>query len=150
MGKQQDGVEWDVLGVFFFFKQKTAYEIYQCDWSSDVCSSDLGRAVIGRLFAASASQEEIVGACDQEVGLIRIAVGERNCDCMVWSLLRHVWQDWQSPLLIQNSTRRILHFNVTARSPGGLDENGPASSRKRGHIQRLNQPNPPSHGKVSS
>ena len=29
------------LVVFFFFKQKTAYEIYQCDWSSDVCSSDL-------------------------------------------------------------------------------------------------------------
>ena len=27
----------------FFFKQKTAYEIYQCDWSSDVCSSDLMR-----------------------------------------------------------------------------------------------------------
>ena len=25
----------------FFFKQKTAYEIYKCDWSSDVCSSDL-------------------------------------------------------------------------------------------------------------
>ena len=29
--------------MFFFFKQKTAYEIYQCDWSSDVCSSDLYR-----------------------------------------------------------------------------------------------------------
>ena len=28
----------------FFFKQKTAYEIYQCDWSSDVCSSDLSIA----------------------------------------------------------------------------------------------------------
>src|SRR5881397_525905 len=26
---------------FFFFKQKTAYEMAQCDWSSDVCSSDL-------------------------------------------------------------------------------------------------------------
>ena len=25
----------------FFFKQKTAYEIKECDWSSDVCSSDL-------------------------------------------------------------------------------------------------------------
>ena len=24
-----------------FFKQKTAYEIRNCDWSSDVCSSDL-------------------------------------------------------------------------------------------------------------
>ena len=29
------------LFVFFFFKQKTAYEILTCDWSSDVCSSDL-------------------------------------------------------------------------------------------------------------
>src|SRR5216117_4182619 len=27
---------------FFFFKQKTAYEIRKGDWSSDVCSSDLG------------------------------------------------------------------------------------------------------------
>src|SRR5213594_3062574 len=26
---------------FFFFKQKTAYEISVRDWSSDVCSSDL-------------------------------------------------------------------------------------------------------------
>src|SRR5213595_3759104 len=29
-------------GFFFFFKQKTAYEITEGDWSSDVCSSDLG------------------------------------------------------------------------------------------------------------
>ena len=28
----------------FFFKQKTAYEIGTGDWSSDVCSSDLGPA----------------------------------------------------------------------------------------------------------
>src|SRR3546814_4072845 len=26
---------------FFFFKQKTAYEMRMSDWSSDVCSSDL-------------------------------------------------------------------------------------------------------------
>ena len=31
----------------FFFKQKTAYEIYQCDWSSDVCSSDLEQVPAG-------------------------------------------------------------------------------------------------------
>ncbi len=30
-----------VIIYFFFFKQKTAYEIKECDWSSDVCSSDL-------------------------------------------------------------------------------------------------------------
>src|SRR5213075_3440558 len=29
------------LSLFFFFKQKTAYEITRRDWSSDVCSSDL-------------------------------------------------------------------------------------------------------------
>src|SRR5213596_2824983 len=29
------------MKFFFFFKQKTAYEIRPCDWSSDVCSSDL-------------------------------------------------------------------------------------------------------------
>src|SRR3546814_8636223 len=30
-----------VFFVFFFFKQKTAYEMRISDWSSDVCSSDL-------------------------------------------------------------------------------------------------------------
>ena len=30
-----------IFVLFFFFKQKTAYEIGTGDWSSDVCSSDL-------------------------------------------------------------------------------------------------------------
>src|SRR3546814_16815820 len=35
--------------VYFFFKQKTAYEMRISDWSSDVCSSDLrGRAASRR------------------------------------------------------------------------------------------------------
>src|SRR3546814_6349583 len=33
-----------VFDGFFFFKHKTAYEMRISDWSSDVCSSDLGRA----------------------------------------------------------------------------------------------------------
>src|SRR3546814_6940619 len=32
------------LSLFFFCKQKTAYEMRISDWSSDVCSSDLLRA----------------------------------------------------------------------------------------------------------
>src|SRR3546814_2642888 len=31
---------------FFFFKQKTAYEMRISDWSSDVCSSDLYKEAI--------------------------------------------------------------------------------------------------------
>src|SRR3546814_1257083 len=30
-----------IIICFFFFKQKTAYEMRISDWSSDVCSSDL-------------------------------------------------------------------------------------------------------------
>ena len=37
----REKLKWVDL-CFFFFKQKTAYEIVSRDWSSDVCSSDLG------------------------------------------------------------------------------------------------------------
>src|SRR3546814_4880586 len=37
-----------ILKFFFFFKQKTAYEMRISDWSSDVCSSDLGRTPLER------------------------------------------------------------------------------------------------------
>src|SRR3546814_1309396 len=33
---------------FFFFKQKTAYEMRISDWSSDVCSSDLSLMILAR------------------------------------------------------------------------------------------------------
>src|ERR1043165_10010239 len=49
---------------FFFFKQKTAYEIRPRDWSSDVCSSDLHRH-------DAALREQIVE--DGEDGLLRLA-----------------------------------------------------------------------------
>src|SRR3546814_14999802 len=34
-------VNYLIYDIFFFFKQKTAYEMRISDWSSDVCSSDL-------------------------------------------------------------------------------------------------------------
>src|SRR3546814_4125496 len=37
------------IAVFFFFKQKTAYEMRISDWSSDVCSSDLRELALRRL-----------------------------------------------------------------------------------------------------
>src|SRR3546814_3763103 len=48
--------------VFFFFKQKTAYEMRISDWSSDVCSSDLA-ARMGLVIgpgALEAGQEAVV------------------------------------------------------------------------------------------
>src|SRR3546814_17890881 len=40
--------------MFFFFKQKTAYEMRISDWSSDVCSSDLADFLPGQLELARA------------------------------------------------------------------------------------------------
>src|SRR3546814_5277337 len=40
---------------FFFFKQKTAYEMRISDWSSDVCSSDLRRAIAREIAPAPLS-----------------------------------------------------------------------------------------------
>src|SRR3546814_4438673 len=48
--------------MFFFFKQKTAYEMRISDWSSDVCSSDLHEIVpdetqIQRLLAHAVAHQ---------------------------------------------------------------------------------------------
>ena len=45
------------LFFFFFFKQKTAYEIGTGDWSSDVCSSDLPNAEDNVAFTVKLSTE---------------------------------------------------------------------------------------------
>src|SRR3546814_8940608 len=55
---------------FFFFKQKTAYEMRISDWSSDVCSSDLyidgfnraDPAGVAALYADDATVEDPVGS----------------------------------------------------------------------------------------
>src|SRR3546814_20117412 len=44
------------MSVFFFFKQKTAYEMRISDWSSDVCSSDLASSRVIAPFGHSGSQ----------------------------------------------------------------------------------------------
>src|SRR3546814_16018879 len=49
---------YDVLILFCFFKQKTAYEMRISDWSSDVCASDLAaqRRATGRGRARPSSR----------------------------------------------------------------------------------------------
>src|SRR3546814_5811327 len=46
---------------FFFFKQKTAYEMRISDWSSDVCSSDLFAIVGDALDRAFLGHQAAVG-----------------------------------------------------------------------------------------
>src|SRR3546814_11712184 len=67
--------------MFFFFKQKTAYEMRISDWSSDVCSSDLqvraGFQVIGmdlRDHVRARQRQQVVVAL-QVVALARAVAG---------------------------------------------------------------------------
>src|SRR3546814_15859494 len=60
-----------LLMLFFFFKQKTAYEMRISDWSSDVCSSDLARA------------GERQGAAFDDLGIARlVAVAHHHDDAL--------------------------------------------------------------------
>src|SRR3546814_12397042 len=63
--------------MFFFFKQKTAYEMRISDWSSDVCSSDLLAAnQAQRLARYLAALRQINGAPPLTLGLQNGSVPE--------------------------------------------------------------------------
>src|SRR3546814_6251400 len=72
-------LEMIVLGVvylcFFFFKQKTAYEMRISDWSSDVCSSDLlfGGRGIDQVSEAMRSRGIELVISDSEAWTHRVA-----------------------------------------------------------------------------
>src|SRR3546814_5267032 len=72
--------------MFFFFKQKTAYEMRISDWSSDVCSSDLPER---RIAARAAAARDVIGALrrlGQRKELLRLVPGaldQRRVDAMI-------------------------------------------------------------------
>src|SRR3546814_11743874 len=67
--------------IFFFFKQKTAYEMRISDWSSDVCSSDL--TDLGDLVFANFVRHRVAMPFDLIAAFLQstraaIAPGERH------------------------------------------------------------------------
>src|SRR3546814_13688868 len=57
-----------MFSYFFFFKQKTAYEMRISDWSSDVCSSDLQVELLaapdrggGEVFVHAGLEFDVIG-----------------------------------------------------------------------------------------
>src|SRR3546814_1626381 len=48
-----------LLYTFFFFKQKTAYEMRISDWSSDVCSSDLAAGGVAAVERALRTAQDL-------------------------------------------------------------------------------------------
>src|SRR3546814_6110903 len=58
--------------MFFFFKQKTAYEMRISDWSSDVCSSDLQ-------YVQAAEFLDRSGHCSLDLCFIGDVAGDADC-----------------------------------------------------------------------
>src|SRR3546814_11062258 len=71
--------------MFFFFKQKTAYEMRISDWSSDVCSSDV--AQIAHRMTAGAVVHEVACAALYRSLIARIGLE------LVWQLATFVGRD---------------------------------------------------------
>src|SRR3546814_8707449 len=72
---------------FFFFKQKTAYEMRISDWSSDVCSSDLSAEVLYFARAKRVAQQ------GQRLALFAAYRGCSHPGCRqpaTWAEIHHV------------------------------------------------------------
>src|SRR3546814_4086445 len=69
--------------VFFFFKQKTAYEMRISDWSSDVCSSDLpggaaGEHDVERMVEGQPGERDVAGRVAADEGGVIDPAGQRR------------------------------------------------------------------------
>src|SRR3546814_1257239 len=64
--------------IFFFFKQKTAYEMRISDWSSDVCSSDLRSECAGVEVAGDHGVRERKVTVRADIGVARVGVERRK------------------------------------------------------------------------
>src|SRR3989475_9024411 len=56
-----------VFVFFFFFSSRRRHTRFDCDWSSDVCSSDLNRSIL-----------KVATHQDYEMAVLRLLAGERG------------------------------------------------------------------------
>src|SRR5881296_4767315 len=103
---------------FFFFKQKTAYEMLLCDWSSDVCSSDLGYAApwLAPPLAETITLEGL-GAGDVR-GMVRTLLAAEEVSEQLFKILAEKSEG--NPLYVEEILRQL-------QETGGIAvENGQA------------------------
>src|SRR3546814_11808989 len=116
------------MHYFFFFKQKTAYEMRISDWSSDVCSSDLLEMVRG-LAAAGATvylhgrdltqMTDAIRALGTQAGDIRPLRFELGDEAAVARAL--------DELLAQHGVMELLVHNASVRDRRAYPNPDPAS-----------------------
>src|SRR3546814_15518937 len=115
-----------IVFLFFFFKQKTAYEMRISDWSSDVCSSDL----VGRFV-----EQQHVGLLprDQRQRQPRALAAGETVDALEGAGAGEVPLAEEVAERLRGGVRRKLAQVVDGRSAGArrFDQIGSASGRER-------------------
>src|SRR3546814_563196 len=123
-----------VCCLFFFFKQKTAYELRISDWSSDVCSSDLlGRFWAHPILAALAIlcglRHEVRGREHLPEGAVLIAAKHQSAwDTIIFSILL-----WDHSFVLKRELMWTPLFGLYLARAGliAVDRRGGARALKR-------------------
>src|SRR3546814_19186269 len=96
--------------VFFFFKQKTAYEMRISDWSSDVCSSDLSNAPLQSPISSPHFMEDSTlraNIIDEQDAVYREAEEEDRRRARVRAASRAAQEEEETPRLGRSEERRV-------------------------------------------
>src|SRR3546814_13127027 len=116
---------------FFFFKQKTAYEMRISDWSSDVCSSDLKKAdataaaEAERQAARIAAQEKITQARAAAAAVEAAQRREQQAIKLSAQTAR------QAALEARRLAQTAANPSTRGVAPGSIDRGGRSVDRKR-------------------
>src|SRR3546814_15021191 len=107
--------------MFFFFKQKTAYEMRISDWSSDVCSSDLLAGGTLERFSGTPIRPVVAG---QHFGTAEVVATDADATSFILALDRNATpESYQAQALALCGGRarcRVLGWTDAARTPGGF------------------------------
>ena len=115
---------WLKYGQFFFFKQKTAYEIVDCDWSSDVCSSDLPNiADLGILWLKDSSLHRAAIATLSTRTPEVIWAAPKSPEAKIDSLISENWSEDCQPSVRTEASKpyRQSQFNQAPPDCGNLE-----------------------------
>src|SRR3546814_1300977 len=110
-----------VISLFFFFKQKTAYEMRISDWSSDVCSSDLPP------FYPKAGCRAVrfeIGRVDHD----RLAFGSLRCRQAFHHADEDAFVAPPLPAIVERLCRAIFSRRIPPPQPITIDEDDTAQN----------------------
>src|SRR6266567_5107401 len=107
--------------IFFFFSSRRRHTRFDCDWSSDVCSSDLGWQLPGGgvrrgEMPEAAAKRELA----EEIGLVASALLSAGVTCGIWDGRRDRVHFFELRLAelpkLQLDNREIIEARLTSPS----------------------------------